>query len=260
MLGTAGLAFYVLRAPPQDAVALTPHTESTLVPSAMNVYTPKAETAPASVPAPKAIAPPAVWLSETNTLRSEYQRFKRLGTPAAKLAAYKLAEECKWEHTRLSDPGNQFDATKCGDLEPGDFDDGKERLALLIPAALNGEPGAWWRLVSREGPRGVFKSMPAGPEYDRVEEQAHLAALKAADPLALAAEYGANKETDPAKALAQFAAFRYARQVYSGGTPFDPATETPAWAKSLPASVQTKAIAEGQQFAASAIANRSKQQ
>ena len=54
------------------------------------------------------------------------------------------------------------------------------------------------------------------------------------------------------------AAYRYARQVYIGWQPFDPATETPAWAQSLPVDVKTKAIAEGQQFAAAAIANRSK--
>ena len=247
---TAGVLFFGGK--PREGVRLTSRPDASLVPSAMNAFTPK-EQSPDRSRVPMAlsnITGPLAFVTAQNTLGSEYRRLAA-GSIAQRYAAYLIVEECQWEHHR-SDA--TFRQDLCADLAPGEYGSGEARLKLLIPAALAGEPGAWWRLKTREGPNGVFHTMPPGDEYTQLEAQAHDAALKAADPLALIAQVNKLAETDPAKALEVFAASRRAGALYYNRAPLDPATQLPDWAHALPADVKAQAIAAGEQFANQAVA------
>jgi len=246
------------------SVQLKPHleaTDATLIPSASNVYTPKAVLTP--VLSQLGLAKPRPAKAETKA--EAFDRLANSPDAANKYAAYKLASKCTLEHV-LAEPARTpwfginrqavHDVGGCDDLKPGQWDDAAKRIELLRPATLRGDHGAWWALHGNEGPRGIYRTIPDSPEFRAWEEQAYQAALKNADPFALARESQEWLDKDLAKALVLTVAYRESltRDTPSARAPFDPKTdpEVSSLAARLDPKVASQAIAAGRQLVAAA--------
>jgi hypothetical protein len=260
LMGTAAVLTYQNWPRASDARVLS----DALVPSAMNVLSAQdslfAVRERESLVLPK--AEPAITLP---TLGARYRALAKMSDPASKFAAYRIAEECRWDYV-LRTPGTPH----CEDLPLGEvIQDAAAQLALLTPGVQAGEWEAWWRLRDRE--RGVFGTLPDSPGYRALEEQGRRAAFNTADPLFLTwrssglvaeaetlAAQGKVEEADyrRGKALAYEVAARESRFLgIPGSVPLN-INELPDWAKTLPADIKSKAVAEGKGFAAAAYNRR----
>ncbi|HKX39832.1 MAG TPA: hypothetical protein VJO99_01640, partial [Burkholderiaceae bacterium] len=143
--------------------------------------------------------------------------------------AYELAHDCAMAHA-LSEsartdswlpgrPSEPFDASACGDLKPGQWEDVERRHALLREASLAGVHGAWFRLW-QEGPNGPLRSLPDGPQYQAWEAKAREAALASGDPFVYAQEAQEWHDKDPRRALVATVIYREVLTRRLGGASF----------------------------------------
>jgi hypothetical protein len=173
--------------------------------------------------------------------------------------AYDLAHDCAMAHV-LSEsartdswlpgrPSEPFDASACGDLKPGQWEDVERRHALLREPSLAGVHGAWFRLW-QEGPNGPLRSLPSGPEYQVWEAKAREAALASGDPFVYAQEAQEWHDKDPQRALFATVIYRESLTRRLGGASFDPGSdsEITELASKLDKAVAEKAIADGRAF------------
>ena len=144
--------------------------------------------------------------------------------------AYDLAHDCAMAHV-LSEsartdswlpgrPSEPFDASACGDLKPGQWEDVERRHALLREPSLAGVHGAWFRLW-QEGPNGPLRSLPSGPEYQVWEAKAREAALASGDPFVYAQEAQEWHDKDPQRALFATVIYRESLTRRLGGASFE---------------------------------------
>jgi hypothetical protein len=191
-----------------------------------------------------------------NSKSTEFNDLAASKNPEERLAAYWMAAGCYETHQDLKNGFvPEIDRSKCGDIQEGQYDNAQLRVDLLRNTL--GVHKNWLAIHSREGPYGMWRSIPAGPDYDELEKEAYKAALVTADPYALNSESGVLAErNDYVKAITMAVASMVSLAHDRGIQNYDPSKESRiAILKqqgNLSDEVVSQAIADGKQIVAKA--------
>lgn len=260
----------LMRSEPESVVtAKAPSTTSAQARTPLTVPTPPPDAQ--ATPAPMTI-PTLASVSKSD----EFNRLVRSGKPADAYIAYKLAASCEattaWAALAKQAPPevqklveSKTPESVCGDLSPGQRATRLELLRLSLEAGVH---GALASLDSTEGPHGVLKTIPEGPEWYKTQRAAIDAAVKTADPYALLSRssYYMNcrhadapgpcepSDADKAKALMYWAAYEEAKTADKMPPPPKSGTDAVVarYSKTLPPEVAQKAISDGKTLVATA--------
>jgi len=225
-----------------------------------------AREALAFTPAPEALRPtrPTSPLHASESKALDFEMYAASQEPRRRFHAYELAHDCAFAHL-LSEPARTeswlpgrsaepFDASACGDLKPGQWEDVQQRHALLREASLMGVHGAWFQLW-QEGPNGPLRTLADGPEYRAWEAQAREAALASGDPFVYAQEAQEWHDKNPQRALVATVIYRETLTRRQLGASFDPSAdpEIIELASTLDKAAAEAAIATGRAFVANLL-------
>lgn len=189
---------------------------------------------------------------------AEFNHLKESKNVHDQARAYWMAMACYEAHREFNEGFvPELDAARCGDIQEGQYDNAELRQSLLKEASKKGVHRTWLALRSREGPQGMYPSIPEGESYHAWEQEAFQAALKTADPYALASlSRSLQDKGDFAGAIKIFVASATSLARDKGIQNYDP-SQDPAVTQlkikgGLDNGVVLQAIAEGTRYSAQA--------